>query len=165
MKALTNHVSWYLKIYCNPAFHSIFCAENPNYFWKNMLGECMVKERISYTINVFIFHLLPQNTFTSIIMVTCWRHQMKKIRVTGPLWGDSTGHRWIPLTKASDTELWCFLWSEHKQTVVQTSETPVIWDAIALIMASLELINSFQYFTWWCGAHGVFFFTNVYYTR
>ena len=23
-------------------------------------------------------------------------------RVTGPLWGESTGHRWIPLTKASD---------------------------------------------------------------
>ena len=22
-----------------------------------------------------------------------------------------TGHRWIPLTKASDAELWCFLWS------------------------------------------------------
>ena len=30
-------------------------------------------------------------------------------RVTGPLWGESTGHRWIPFTKASDTELWCFL--------------------------------------------------------
>ena len=32
-------------------------------------------------------------------------------RVTGPLWGEFTGHRWIPLTKASDAELWCFLWS------------------------------------------------------
>ena len=31
--------------------------------------------------------------------------------VTGPLWGESTGHRWIPLEKASDAELWCFLWS------------------------------------------------------
>ena len=29
-------------------------------------------------------------------------------RVTGPLWGQSTGHWWIPLTKASDPELWCF---------------------------------------------------------
>ena len=29
----------------------------------------------------------------------------------GPLWGEFTGHRWIPLTKASDAELWCFLWS------------------------------------------------------
>ena len=32
-------------------------------------------------------------------------------RVTGLLCGQFTGHRWIPLTKASDTELWCFLWS------------------------------------------------------
>ena len=32
-------------------------------------------------------------------------------RFTGPLWGESTGHRWITLTKASDTKLWCFLWS------------------------------------------------------
>ena len=32
-------------------------------------------------------------------------------RVTGPLWGESTGHRWLPLTKAIDAELWCFLWS------------------------------------------------------
>ena len=38
-------------------------------------------------------------------------------RVTGPLWGESTGHRWIPLTKAIDAELWCFLWSTPEQTV------------------------------------------------
>ena len=29
-------------------------------------------------------------------------------RVTGPLRGEFTGHRWIPRTKASDAELWCF---------------------------------------------------------
>ena len=28
-----------------------------------------------------------------------------------PLWGEFTGDRWIPLTKASDAELWCLLWS------------------------------------------------------
>ena len=32
-------------------------------------------------------------------------------RVTGPLCGEFTGDRWIALTKASDAELWCFLWS------------------------------------------------------
>ena len=32
-------------------------------------------------------------------------------RVTGPLCRRFTGHRWIPLTKASDAELWCFHWS------------------------------------------------------
>ena len=32
-------------------------------------------------------------------------------RVTGHLCGEFTSHRWIPLTKANDAELWCFLWS------------------------------------------------------
>ena len=32
-------------------------------------------------------------------------------RVTGPLCGEFTGHLWIPLTKASDAELRCFLCS------------------------------------------------------
>ena len=36
-----------------------------------------------------------------------WKHFL----VTGPLCGEFIGHRWIPLTKASDAELWCFLWS------------------------------------------------------
>ena len=48
-------------------------------------------------------------------------------RVTGPMWGEYTGHRWIPLTKASNVE----------QTVVQIAETTVIWDAIALIMTPM----------------------------
>ena len=40
-------------------------------------------------------------------------------------------------TKASDAELLCFPWYAHEQTVVQTIEMPVIWDAITLIMTSL----------------------------
>ena len=32
-------------------------------------------------------------------------------RVTGHLCGEFTGPRWISRTKASDAELWCFLWS------------------------------------------------------
>ena len=47
-------------------------------------------------------------------------------RITGPLRWESTGHRWIPLSKASDAELWCFLWSAPEQTVEQTFETLVI---------------------------------------
>ena len=38
-------------------------------------------------------------------------------RVTGHLCGEFTGFRWIPRTKASDAELWCFLWSAHERTV------------------------------------------------
>ena len=35
--------------------------------------------------------------------------EWKLFRVTGPLCGEFTGHRWIPHTKASDAELWYFL--------------------------------------------------------
>ena len=57
--------------------------------------------------------------------------------VTGPLWGEVTVHRWIPFTKASDAELWCFLWSAPGQTFEQTIETPLIWGVIVPIMTSL----------------------------
>ena len=58
-------------------------------------------------------------------------------RITGPLFGESTGHRWIPLTKASYAERWWFILSAPEQTVEQTLETPVIRGAIALIMTLL----------------------------
>ena len=54
-----------------------------------------------------------------------------------PFWGESTGHRWFPLTKAGDTEFRCFLWSAPEQTVKQTIKMPVIWDVFALIITSL----------------------------
>ena len=57
--------------------------------------------------------------------------------ITGPLCKQFTGHQWIPLTKAHDEELWCFLWSAPEQTVDQTIETPMISDTIAYIMTSL----------------------------
>ena len=50
-------------------------------------------------------------------------------RVTGPLWGESIGHRWIPFTKASDAKRWCSLGSAHEQRLNKQSrrwwfETP-----------------------------------------
>ena len=42
---------------------------------------------------------------------------METFCVTGPLCGEFTGRRWIPHTKASDAELWCFLWSVPEYTV------------------------------------------------
>ena len=58
-------------------------------------------------------------------------------RVTGPLWGESTGYQRITLSKTSGAGLWCFIWSTPEQTAEQTMETPLVWDAIALIMTSL----------------------------
>ena len=54
-------------------------------------------------------------------------------RVTGPLWGESTSHRWIP---AQRPMMWNFdvFFDLRLETVEQTVETPVIWDAIERIM-------------------------------
>ena len=46
-------------------------------------------------------------------------------------------HRCIPRTKASDTELWCFLLSAPEKNRWVNNRGLVIWDTIALIMTSL----------------------------
>ena len=64
-----------------------------------------------------------------------WCHEYKKIfHVTGLLCGEFTTHQWIPLTKASDMELRCFLWSAAEQMAEQTTETPEISNTIALFV-------------------------------
>ena len=42
-------------------------------------------------------------------MMTSSNGSIFRVLVTGPLWGESSGRRWIPLTKASDSGLWFFL--------------------------------------------------------
>ena len=59
-------------------------------------------------------------------------------RVTGPLCKEFTGHRWIPHTKASDAELWCFLWSAWINAWVNNREAgglrrhPAHYDVIVM---------------------------------
>ena len=49
--------------------------------------------------------------------IAWWRHQMETFFAllaicveNSPVPGEFTGPRWIPRTKASDAEFWCFLW-------------------------------------------------------
>ena len=52
------------------------------------------------------------------IQEIAWRrHQMGTFSALLALWGESTGQRWIPHTKASDAEFWSFLWSSPEQNV------------------------------------------------
>ena len=79
----------------------------------------------------------------SMMFIARWRHQMEIISTLLALCEGNPrgGDRWILFTKTSDAELWYFLWSTPEQTVKQTIETPVIWDAIAPIMTSLQWVN------------------------
>ena len=47
------------------------------------------------------YHLQKEGVHDDIIK---WRH----FRITGPLCREFTSHRWIPGTKVSHAELWCF---------------------------------------------------------
>ena len=86
------------------------------------------------------FHRLSRTFFFAATWYACcetwlhsrvawWGHQMETFSAL-----------LVRVTKASGAELWCFLWSAPEQTVVQTIDTPVIWDAIALIMTLKILI-------------------------
>ena len=62
----------------------------------------------------FISYDLDMNYKNEIygIIWTWWRHQIETFSVLlAHLCGEFTGLRCIPRTKASDAELWCFLWS------------------------------------------------------
>ena len=65
-------------------------------------------------------------------------------RVTGPLWGESTGHQWIPLTKASDMELWCFLWSDLWQTL-NLEKMPIAHPHASYAMSIVSILEKTDY--------------------
>ena len=76
---------------------------------------------------------------------TWWCHQMDSetfskgniFRVTGSLCGEFTGHRWNPLTKASDAEFWCLFWSAPwRNGGVNTREAIGIDTKIEVIVVS-----------------------------
>ena len=59
------------------------------------------------------------------------------------------------LTKASDAELWCFLWCAFEEPVKPTVELPVIWYAITLMWRHCDdtlASNNWHctnYWWWW----------------
>ena len=107
------------------------------YLWKVLLPYTG-RSSCSYSVPVTLRLDSSCYCFINMVMGSRWDHRMETFSVLLALCDrDSTGHRWIPLTKANNAELWCLFWSAPDQTVEQTIETSVIWDAIALIMTSL----------------------------
>ena len=59
-------------------------------------------------------------------------------RVTGILCRKYTDHQWNPRTRASDAELWCFLWSAPWRSGWVNNDETGDWDAIVPIMTTLQ---------------------------
>ena len=68
----------------------------------------------------------------------------------GRFCGEFTGDRWIPLTKDSDAELWCFIWSAPWKNGWVNNREAGDWNSIALIMTSL-LCDAHLTSLWWFG--------------
>ena len=79
--------------------------------WRKFLRDILTGNVLLFVIH-FIPWLLCYKLWRSIMVtwwclhddVNKWRHFPRY----WPLCGEATGHRWIPCTKASDAELWCF---------------------------------------------------------
>ena len=73
-----------------------------NYSWADSNGEC-------YWLciwNMFLYHSLYIIIYTELAMMTSCHGNT--FRVTDTLYGESTGHQWIPLTKSKYRGLWGF---------------------------------------------------------
>ena len=82
-------------------------------------------------------------------------------RFTGPLWGESAGHRWITLTKASDAELSFYdLWLNKRlskqsrramlvNVITTPSATAVMWTCY--LVTAVSVYASLHHLRiWWC---------------
>ena len=75
--------------------------------------------------------------------------------VIGPLWGKSTCHRWIPLTKASDAELWCSFWSAPEKRLSKPSRRlcdlrrhRAHYDVTVMSSLVKHILSWYPYFSW-----------------
>ena len=73
-----------------------------------LMKVMMISKKYIYFGHHWITQLVTQTTGCTECMMTSSNGNV--FRVTGSLCREFTDHRWIPRTKASDAELWYFLW-------------------------------------------------------
>ena len=122
-------------------YNSILGGQRAVSYWiyiaKNIARHISLSKPKQWLMNNILYYFLTlkwQRSSRSVMMTSS---NGNIFRVTGPLWGEFTGQRWVPLTKANGAELWCFIWSAPKRMVEQTIETLVSLDTTMLIMTSL----------------------------
>ena len=86
----------------------------PDFKIQNKCSVCgkVTREKLHGTISIWRYRLAIKGILIIRIMRSQYRMMTSSngnmFRVTGHLCGEFTGHRWIPLTKASDAELLMF---------------------------------------------------------
>ena len=86
--------------------------KHPKLFWISVFAYMFWKERVISSYAAAHSLVLSTRGFVIPACINMMTSSNGNIfRLTGPLFGEFTGPRWIPLTKASDAELWRILWS------------------------------------------------------
>ena len=101
----------------SPNYHRVrMTATNPNSLrcWSASYTASYMRTIIKwslrgYTVAVRVYFVISTFLFAVTFMMTSSNGNI--FRVTGHLCGEFIGHQWIPRTKASDADHWCFFWS------------------------------------------------------
>ena len=130
---------WWFEMLSCPLWRQ--CYENPATIWMITLRTTLYFDRVSVwnytlcysmssykmqtTINLDTYRIGDKPLYKRNQVTGHFKSKVNSItndnvikgnifRVIGLLCGEFTGHRWISITKASDAELLCFLWSAPK---------------------------------------------------
>ena len=87
---------------------SLYLWDWSQYFAPQITVICVAVRACAIPYHFLIWWRTVRQTMTCCIIMSS---NGNIFRITGPLGREFTVHWWIPLTKASDAELWCFLWS------------------------------------------------------
>ena len=99
--------------HCQLLYHYLHQYILGHSWYGNLLASVPCFSTNANKVMLFSFHFdgyvqERRNSIANPLMMTSSNGNI--FRVTGHLCGEFTGPRWIPNTKASDAELWCFLW-------------------------------------------------------
>ena len=98
---------------------------------------------------LFLLHNVSAVLVRHSIMMTSSNGNI--FRSTGPLCGELTGHRWIPLPKASDAEFWCFcLICAWANGWVNNREAGDLRRHRANYGVTVMMYNHSDFAFWWC---------------
>ena len=103
---VVSHVCWAsFRLYTRSGVYTLRPRQNGHHLADDIL-KCNF-----FSGNVLISITISRGPINNILAFMMTSSNGNIFHITGPLCGKFTVHRWIPLIKASDAELWCFLWS------------------------------------------------------
>ena len=120
-------IACYINIHCAAMFVEISLSDRtPSYQWKHARDHRRLKrlEMNALLLPLAAMYICSHNEVQKLLDHTLTNiHDgvINVFRVIGHLCWEFTGHRWIPHTKASDVEFWCFLWSAPEWSVSKQS--------------------------------------------